>query len=247
MPSGLREALNGARSGDVDKADKQALVDWVFTRVADRYDLGNDIMSAGWHTRWKRELLERIAPEPGWKAADIACGTGDITWMLAERGVEVTGCDINPDMMRPAAAKRPPSVTAEVPFVVADAADLPFDDASLDLVTCVYAGRGFPDFPAVVREVHRVLKPGGHFWNLDFARPSSRTFDKLYRGYMLASGAILGTVLHGHPKTYMYIPVSMKGYPGQRWLDHLLKRQGFDTELDETFAQLMAYNHGTKR
>jgi len=248
MPSGLREALNrpGGRT-DADKAHKQALVDWVFTRVADRYDLGNDIMSAGWHTRWKRRLLDKIAPEAGWKAADIACGTGDITWMLAERGVEVTGCDINPDMMRPAEAKRPASVRAPVPFVVADAAELPFADESLDLVTCVYAGRGFPDFPAVVREVHRVLKPGGHFWNLDFARPSSDTFDKLYRGYMLASGAVLGTVLHGHPKTYMYIPISMRGYAGQRWLDVLLKQQGFDTQVEETFAQLMAFNHGVKR
>lgn len=240
MPSGLRDAF-------AHRTDKQELVDWVFTRVADRYDLGNDIMSAGWHTRWKQRLMTMAAPQPGWKAADIACGTGDITWMLAERGVEVTGCDINADMMRPAEAKRPAGLTADVPFVVADAAALPFDDASLDLVTCVYAGRGFPDFPAVVREVHRVLRPGGHFWNLDFARPPSKALDKVYRGYMMASGAVLGTVLHGHPKTYMYIPISMRAYPGQRWLDGLLRDQGFDTDLVETFAGIMAFNHGVKR
>lgn len=246
MPSGLRKAFAHRRGGSGTKDDQQEVVDWVFTRVADRYDLGNDLMSAGWHTRWKRQLVERIDPKPGIRALDIACGTGDVTWMLAERGVDVIGCDINEDMLRLAPGKQPPGVEP-VAFHTCDAARLPYPDASFDLVTCVYAGRGFPDFDAVLAEVHRVLAPGGHFWNLDFARPKSRTFDRLYRGYMLASGAVLGTVLHGHPKTYMYIPVSMRAYKGQRWLDERMRAAGFDTELDHSFAELMATNHGIKR
>ncbi len=241
-PSGLREALS-------HDADKQAWVDWLFSRVADRYDLGNDVMSVGWHTRWKRRLVdEYIEARPTARILDLACGTGDVTWMLAETlpDAEIVGSDINPDMMALAEAKRPAG-NDRVRFVQADAQDLPFDDGHFDLVTCVYAGRGFPDWTRVASEIHRVLAPGGHVWNLDFARPPSTTFDKLYRGYMTASGAVLGTVLHGHPKTYIYIPQSMKHYRGQRWLDGVLRDAGFETELIETVACLMAFNHGAKR
>ena len=245
MPSGLHDAFAHRLGGQGTQERQQELVDWIFTRVADRYDLGNDLMSAGWHTRWKRRLIDRIAPTSAMKALDIACGTGDVTWMLAERGVDVIGCDINEDMLRLAPGKQPAGVEP-VPFHKCDAAELPYPDASFDLVTCVYAGRGFPDWGGVLSEVHRVLKPGGHFWNLDFARPPSKVVDKVYRGYMMASGAVLGTVLHGHPKTYMYIPVSMRAYRGQRWLDERMQAAGFTTELDETFIGLMAYNHGVK-
>ena len=95
MPSGLREALE-------HKVDKQPLVDWIFTRVADKYDLGNDIMSLGWHTRWKRRMVEYAAIQPGDRVLDIACGTGDTSFMvggIATEG-EVVGTDINADMMR---------------------------------------------------------------------------------------------------------------------------------------------------
>jgi len=240
-PSALEAGLS-------HQSDKQALVDWVFSRVANRYDLGNDIMSAGFHTRWKKRLVAYADLKPGMRVLDIACGTGDVTWMVAAEvpGGEVIGTDINPDMMRPAAAKRPAICDAEVRFVQADAGRLPLEDASFDRITCGYAGRGFPDWPAVLGESFRVLKPGGHFWNLDFARPPLSWWDAVYRGYMTVSGAMLGTVLHGDPRTYIYIPASMKHYPGQRWLEEQMREVGFETELIETMACLMAYNHGIR-
>ena len=223
-------------------------MNWLFSRVAPRYDLGNALMSAGWHTKWKIRLVDLADIRPGDRVLDLACGTGDVTWRIAQRAHrgEVIGADINADMMRQAEPKRPEGVDT-VHFVEADAADLPFPDAAFDRVTCVYAGRGFPDWPAVIREVHRVLKPGGHFWNLDFARPPNRAWDAVYRSWMTVSGAALGTALHGHPLTYIYIPASMKAYPGQRWLDGQLREAGFETELYETRACLMAYNHGMKK
>ena len=238
-PSGLRDGLSG-------RADKQALVDWVFDRVADRYDLGNDIMSAGWHTRWKRRLVRQADVGPHQRVLDIACGTGDITWMLADRGATVVGTDINPHMLRLAEAKRRPT-GGDVSFIEADAAALPFDDDSFDAVTCVYAGRGFPDIPAVLREAHRVLKPGGHYWHLDFARPQNRAWDRVYRGYMLASGAVLGTLLHGSPRSYMYIPMSMRHYAGQHWLERRMVDAGFEAQTWTTVGQIMAFNHGVKQ
>jgi len=239
-PSGLGHALR-------HQTDKQAWVNWLFSRVAERYDLGNTLMSAGWHTKWKERLIDLADIRPEHRVLDLACGTGDVTWRAAQRAHrgEVIGTDINPDMMRLAEPKRPLGVD-NVTFVQADAAMLPFEDASFDRVTCVYAGRGFPHWPTVIHEVHRVLKPGGHFWNLDFARPPNRAWDTVYRGWMMVSGAALGTALHGHPLTYMYIPASMKAYAGQRWLDTQLEAAGFETHLYETTACLMAYNHGIK-
>ena len=239
-PSGLNDALR-------QDAEKQAWVDWLFTRVASRYDLGNDLMSLGWHSRWKDRLVDLADIRPGHQVLDVACGTGDVTWRVAQRAHQgrVIGADINPKMMAEAPPKRPEGVD-NVDFVLCDAGHLPFPDNHFDRITCVYAGRGFPDYPAVVAEWYRVLKPGGQVWNLDFARPPNRAWDMMYRGWMVASGAVLGTVLHGHPLTYVYIPQSMKHYPGQRWLQGQMDEAGFQTELFETAGCLMAFNQGKK-
>lgn len=237
-PSDLRAALGHT-------APKQPWVDWLFSTVAERYDLGNQIMSLGWHVRWKRRLIELADLRPTDRVLDLATGTGDIAWMIAPHVREVVGSDINAEMMQIAERKRPAGV-GNVSFVQADATALPFADGAFDVVLCSYAGRGFPTWPPVLEEVHRVLAPGGRFVNLDFARPPWRWWDALYRGWLVASGAVLGTVLHGDPQTYVYIPLSMGAYPGQRWLDERMKARGFDTRLVETTACLMAYNIGRK-
>ena len=234
-------------TGFGDPECKQRLVNWVFDKVAPRYDLGNDIMSLGMHNRWKRRLVDMAEIQPGHSVLDLACGTGDTTFMIARiasRG-EVVGADINPTMMAVAEEKRPPD-TSHVRFVEAPGAALPFPDASFDLVTCTYAGRGFPDWPAVLAEVHRLLRPGGRFYNLDFGRPANGVIDWGYRTWLLGSGAVLGKLLHGDPTTYMYIPHSMRHYPGPRWLDSQLAEAGFESRTIETFLGLMAYNIGTK-
>lgn len=242
-PSALGAALRpGAAS-----AEKQAWVDWLFSRVARRYDLGNDLMSLGWHTRWKRRLVEMAAVPRGARVLDLATGTGDVALMIAaaDPTAQIVGTDINPDMLALAEAKQPPGLP-NLRWQVADATALPFPDGAFDVVLCAYAGRGFPDWEAVLREVHRVLAPGGRFLNLDFARPPARWWDGVYRGWMVVSGAILGALLHGNPVTYVYIPVSMRSYPGQRWLAERMRAVGFEAELIETRACLMAYNLGTR-
>lgn len=238
---------SGLGTGFSDPVRKQNLVNWVFDQVAPRYDLGNDIMSLGWHSRWKRRLVDMAEIEPRHEVLDLACGTGDTTFMVARRASEgrVVGSDINPRMMALAETKRPPN-TGHVQFVEASGASLPFPDASFDRVTCTYAGRGFPDWPAVLAEMYRVLRPGGRFYNLDFGRPSISVVDWGYRTWLLGSGAVLGTVLHGSPTTYMYIPVSMRHYKGPRWLDTEAEKVGFETKTIETFLGLMAYNVGIK-
>lgn len=239
-PSPLRVAFD-------DPEAKQAWVNWLFSRVAQRYDLGNDLMSAGWHSRWKHRLVADCGVRPADRVLDLAAGTGDVTWLLGARAWrgEVVGLDINADMLAIAEEKRTPGLD-HVRFVTGDAGAIAFDDGHFDLVTCVYAGRGFPSWPAVIDEVWRVLRPGGTFANLDFARPPNRLMDRAYRGYMTASGALLGVALHGDPRTYTYIPKSMRQYPGQRWLAALLEARGFDVRMQETTAGLMAFHYARK-
>jgi demethylmenaquinone methyltransferase/2-methoxy-6-polyprenyl-1,4-benzoquinol methylase len=222
------------------------VVDWVFETVADRYDLGNDLMSLGWHTRWKRRLVEYAAPRPQDRVLDLATGTGDVAWMLAPHAREVVAVDNNPAMLVLAEAKRPTPAPGQVRFVVADAARLPFPDGSFDLVTCAYAGRGFPDLPAVVQEVSRVLSPGGRYWHLDFARQDARWWDRTVRGFMTVGGAALGVALHGSPRSYVYIPLTLRHYPGQAWLERRIAEAGLRAGRIETAGQLMAFNYGFK-
>ena len=140
---------SGLGNGFGDPARKQRLVNWVFDAVAPRYDLGNTIMSLGWHSRWKRRLVDMAEIEAHHSVLDLACGTGDTTFMVARRASsgEVVGSDINPNMMALAEDKRPADAT-HVRFVEAPGSSLPFADESFDRVTCTYAGRGFPDWPA---------------------------------------------------------------------------------------------------
>lgn len=238
-PSDLRVAL-----GEVSA--KQPWVDWLFSRVARHYDLGNDIMSLGWHVRWKQRLVELAELRPHERVLDLATGTGDIAYLIAPHAREVVGSDINREMLEVAEQKRPAGAE-NVTFVEADATKLPFADGAFDVVLCSYAGRGFPSWPDVLSEVHRVLAPGGRFLNLDFARPPQPWWDATYRGWLVVSGTVLGAVLHRDPQTYVYIPMSMKAYAGQRWLDARMQDQGFDTRLFETTGCLMAYNIGRKR
>lgn len=220
----------------------------MFSRVADRYDLGNDLMSLGWHTRWKRRLVEYADIQAHHHVLDVACGTGDVTFLVADRARDgfVVGSDLNAAMVAKAIEKRPAGLD-RVAFVLADAGRLPFPDASFDRVTIGYAGRGFPDWDAVLRESFRVLKPGGTLWNLDFARPPQPWWDATVRGWMTVTGAALGLALHGHPLTYVYIPRSIKHYPGQRWLASRMEAAGFtEVGVIETVGSLMAFNHGTR-
>lgn len=210
----------------------------LFTTIARRYDLLNDLMSAGLHRRWKQRLVE-LAGEPR-DVLDVCCGTGDIAMRFRAR---VVGVDFTEEMLRVAAARGHP----EISWIRADALRLPFTDNSFDAVSVGYGLRNLADIELGLREILRVLRPGGKFVSLDFGKPESPTFRALYFGYLRIVLPILGRLFCGDPDTHGYILASLQNYPAQRGIKEMMISQGWRAcGFEEFWLGSMAINYGSK-
>ena len=215
----------------------------LFHTIADRYDLITVLLSFGLDRRWKRHLIELSGARAGTRALDLACGTGDIAFGLADRGARAAGLDITLRMLQ--LARRKPGRAA---FLAGDMTSLPFPAQSFDLVTTGYGIRNVPRIEPAITEIHRVLRPGGLLLSLDFDRPDNALLRAIYLGYLTVVGSALGWVLHRDPDTYRYIPASIARYPGARGVSALLADAGFaDCRVLPLLGGLMAINVATRR
>jgi ubiquinone/menaquinone biosynthesis methyltransferase len=231
------------------KEKKQRYANRLFETIASRYDFFTVFMSYGMDRRWKRSLVEMADLRGDEAALDIACGTGDITFMLANRlkTGHAVGLDITHAMLEIAARKRRDSAAANVSFHRGDIMRLPFCDETFDRVTGGYALRNVPDVAVALGEIKRVLKPGGRCLSLDFGHPSNKAYRWLYLKYLAVAGSAAGLILHRDADTYRYIPETLKLYPGQRGVSEMMERAGFiDTGFLEFGGGIMAINYGTK-
>lgn len=203
---------------------KRRYVRRLFSTIADRYDLITVLLSFGLDARWKRRLVALAGPIPGVRALDLACGTGDITYALADEGARAIGLDVTHRMLQLADAKRP---AKRVRFVTGDMMALPFDDGEFDLITTGYGIRNVPALEGALREIARVLRPGGRFLSLDFNRPPNAMVRGVYLSYLTVVGSALGLALHRDPDTYRYIPASISRYPGAPAVCRMLRDNGF--------------------
>ena len=194
----------------------------LFTTIADRYDVITAVLSYGQDARWKRTLIALAQVQPGERALDLACGTGDIAFAAAAKGARVVGLDLTHRMLQLAAQK---SRAAE--FVTGDMTSLPFPSQAFDLVTAGYGLRNVPDLNLAIDEIARVLRPGGRLLSLDFNRPQPALVRAVYLSYLTVVGATLGWLLHRDPDTYRYIPASIRRYPGAAGVAALLAARGF--------------------
>lgn len=201
---------------------KRRYVRRLFSTIADRYDLITAVLSYGQDARWKRMLVTRAQVQPGERALDLACGTGDIGFAVADRGARVVGLDITHRMLQLAIAK-----SRRASFVTGDMTSLPFPARAFDLVTTGYGLRNVPDLNAAIDEIARVLRPGGRLLSLDFNRPEPALIRAAYLSYLTVVGAALGWLLHRDPDTYRYIPASIRRYPGAAGVAELLSARGF--------------------
>ena len=204
---------------------KRRYVRALFATIADRYDFITVALSYGQDHRWKRRLIDFVGPPRGLRVLDLATGTGDIAFALAERGAEVVGLDVTRRMIELAHAKRDGRIAAR--FLVGDMLALPFPSQSFDAVTVGYGLRNVPDLAVAIDEIARVVKPGGRLLSLDFNRPENRAVRWCYLAYLTVVGGALGWLLHRDPDTYRYIPASLRTYPGGEGVARIMRARGF--------------------
>jgi ubiquinone/menaquinone biosynthesis methyltransferase len=217
------------RQAIANPGGKSRYVRRLFATIADRYDLITVLLSYGRDRSWKRRLTRMAGPLAGVRALDLACGTGDIAMALADGGATVIGVDLTPRMIELAVAKERDRASTGPPvhFIVGDMCALPLAGGRFDLVTTGYGLRNVPDLPAAIREIRRVLRPGGRVLSLDFNRPRSRVVLFTYIAYLTLVGSALGWLLHRDPDTYRYIPESIRTYPGASAVVRLFQSEGF--------------------
>jgi demethylmenaquinone methyltransferase/2-methoxy-6-polyprenyl-1,4-benzoquinol methylase len=197
---------------------RAAKVNDLFAAIARRYDLLNDLQSFGLHRRWKHRVVELAAVRPGHRALDVCCGTGDIALALAQRGTEVTGLDFSQAMLEIAETRRlknPQSASANLEFIHGDAQQLPFPDNSFDAVTVGYGLRNLASWETGLREMLRVVRPGGRLVVLDFGKPPNALWRAIYFAHLRISAPLMGWLFCGNADAYAYILESLKHYPAQ--------------------------------
>jgi demethylmenaquinone methyltransferase/2-methoxy-6-polyprenyl-1,4-benzoquinol methylase len=227
-------------------AERQENVRQLFTRIAVRYDLINDLQSFGLHRYWKRAVIRRAGPLNGKRILDLCCGTGDLAFGLAGPERQVIGLDFTVAMLRQAmvraeGSKRP------VFFVQGDAQQLPFPDCSFDVVTMGYGLRNLADWRKGLSEIHRILVPGGKVLILEFGKPPSPLLRSAYFSYLKFFVPLLGLTFAGDLAAYRYILDSLQRYPGQDGVDQELQRLNFATaEVVNILGGTMSINIGVR-
>jgi demethylmenaquinone methyltransferase/2-methoxy-6-polyprenyl-1,4-benzoquinol methylase len=216
----------------VPKEEKAQRVRAVFDSVADKYDLMNDLMSAGVHRLWKRFALSQTGLRPGQSALDVAGGTGDLAAGMARQvgeGGLVVLSDINAAMLgvgRDRLLDR--GLMRNVRFSIANAECLPFADESFDCVTIGFGLRNVTDKPAALASMRRVLKPGGRLLVLEFSKPVFPGLKPIYDVYSFSVLPWLGKRVAGDPDSYQYLAESIRRFPDQEALLEMMREAGLE-------------------
>jgi demethylmenaquinone methyltransferase/2-methoxy-6-polyprenyl-1,4-benzoquinol methylase len=187
----------------------------MFGRIAGRYDLLNSMMTAGLHHNWRARAADRAELRPGDAALDVCCGTGDLSLELAKRvspGGSVVGCDFSEPMLDLAREKAASRGAESIRFEWADALQLPYDDERFDAVTVGFGVRNFADHDRGLREMSRVLRPGGRLVILEFTEPRRPPFSTFYSLWFDRIVPVLGR-LTANPEAYAYLTESVHSFP----------------------------------
>lgn len=206
----------------------------LFAVIAPHYDLVNDLQSLGLHRWWKRRLLQLAAVRPGEAALDLCCGTGDVAFALAAAGAQATGMDFSGPMLEVAATRKRRVQSSKLrvgegngPVLLqGDALHAPFPDGCFDLVTISYGLRNLASMGGGLREMWRVLKPGGRLLVLDFGKPDQAMWRGAYFAYLRFAVPMFGRVFCKSAAAYAYILESLKRYPAQHGVDEELRALG---------------------
>ncbi len=207
--------------------EKTRLVGAVFSSVARRYDLMNDLMSGGMHRLWKDRFVAMVRPRPGERILDLAGGTGDIAFRLARAGAEVTVADINPDMLAVGRERARRRGLQGLDFAVANAEAMPFADASFDAVTIAFGIRNVTHIEAALADMRRVLKWGGRFFCLEFSTTEWPAFARAYDLYSMNIVPRIGRLVARDAESYRYLVESIRRFPTMAAFARMIEEAGF--------------------
>jgi len=225
----------------------------VFSSVAARYDLMNDLMSAGVHRIWKDAMVEWLNPRPGWKVLDVAGGTGDIAFRIAEmarkRGgeAEITVCDINAQMLGEGVRRAEEKGEKAIQWLSGDAQALPVPDGHFDAYTIAFGIRNVTHIDAALREARRVLRPGGRFVCLEFSKVEVPGLDTLYDAYSFKLLPKIGGLVAGDEEAYRYLAESIRRFPPPAEFARMIAEAGLEQVKLRTLSGGIAAMHSAWR
>ena len=229
----------------VTPEEKTARVGGVFSSVARRYDLMNDLMSGGAHRLWKDRFVAKVKPRSGETILDMAGGTGDIAFRMAKRGARVTVADINPDMLAVGIERATKRTIDGLVWQRENAETLSFADAGFDAYTVAFGIRNVTDIPAALHEAHRVLKRGGRFYCLEFSTSEWPGFGELYDRFSDTLIPRIGKYVAKDEASYRYLVESIRRFPRMEPFRAMIADAGFaNTSVEPILGGLVAIHGG---
>ena len=211
----------------VTPEEKTRRVGSVFSSVARRYDVMNDLMSGGMHRLWKDRFVDRVKPQRGERILDMAGGTGDIAFRMARRGALVTVSDINADMLGVGQERADKRGVPGLSWQVENAETLSFPDKSFDAYTIAFGIRNVTDIPAALSEAHRVLRRGGRLFVLEFSTSEWPGFGEAYELYSDKVIPRIGKVVADDEDSYRYLVESIRRFPRPEEFRGMIAQAGF--------------------
>ena len=232
---------------DVDPAEKTKRVSAVFSSVAKKYDIMNDAMSGGMHRLWKDQFVRRVKPQPGEAILDMAGGTGDIAFRMAERGADVTVADINQDMLDVGIERAMERGLDTLVWSRQNAEQLAYPRSIFDAYTIVFGIRNVTDIPAALKEAHRVLKVGGRFFCMEFSTTEWPGFKEIYDLYSHKIMPQMGKIIAQDEESYRYLAESIRRFPPMPEFERMIRAAGFaNTRVEPILGGAVAIHSGWK-
>jgi len=232
---------------EVALEEKTARVGAVFSSVAKKYDLMNDAMSGGMHRLWKDRFVRRVKPQSGEAILDMAGGTGDIAFRLAEAGADVTVSDINQDMLDVGIERAMDRGLDTLVWSRQNAEELTFPDRFFDAYTIAFGIRNVTRIDAALAEAHRVLRYGGRFFCLEFSTTEWPGFKQAYDLYSHKLVPQLGKAIAGDAESYRYLIESIRRFPPMPEFESMIRKAGFtQTRVEPLLGGLVAIHSGWK-
>lgn len=232
---------------DVPPEEKTRRVGKVFANVASRYDLMNDLMSGGMHRLWKAQFVRRVRPRKGETILDMAGGTGDIAFLLAAQGAEVTVGDISPEMLEVGQKRAERQAVEGLVWAIENAEALSFPDQTFDAFTIAFGIRNVTHVQKALEEAHRVLRIGGRFYCLEFSTTTWPGFAGLYDRYSIHVVPKIGKAVARDEESYRYLVESIRRFPNMQVFSEMIRKAGFaQVKAEPILGGLVAIHSGWK-